>query len=292
MKFYGLLIFLLLAACGDSDKVGTVSMANKTQLINVEIGEEISNLLSSSPVSFSKECISDVDMCWYKVKKSFGDEDLPSVEVNKSLRLDQVASVSTAVDGEVGTTVENLDLSVRSLPDGSKHDEYRAFLYDLIKDIKKAGWVHYYAPSDPRISGSQIGKINSADEVMGDSVLSHPWLDPNYNLDHERWLKVGKFYNWHFYKDGNHLTLQAWRRDSDAAPDERGTYLVSLSFTTEREYWSAAFTEAEDKKRWKELLPAKMKEYAAIRKSREDKAEKAGIKIDSSYQDPTIKALK
>ncbi|KAA0996101.1 hypothetical protein FVA95_29920, partial [Pseudonocardia sp. EV170527-09] len=63
MKFYGLLIFLLLAACGDSDKVGTVSMANKTQLINVEIGEEISNLLSSSPVSFSKECISDVDMC-------------------------------------------------------------------------------------------------------------------------------------------------------------------------------------------------------------------------------------
>jgi len=42
----------------------------------------------------------------------------------------------------------------------------------------------------------------------------------------------------------------------------------------------------------KELLPGKLKEYAAIRQSRENKAEKAGIEIDSSYQDPTIQALK
>lgn len=267
-------------------------MANRNPLISIEIGEEINDLLSNSPVPFSKECISDVDMCWYKVKKSFGDDDLPSVEVNKALRLNQVASVSAAVDGEVGTAVENLDLSVRSLPDGSKHDEYRAFLYGLIKDIKKAGWVHYYAPSDPRVSGSQIDKISSPDEVMGDYVLSHPWLDPNYELDIDRWLKVGKFYNWLFYKDGNHLTLKAWRRDSDDAPNERGTYLVSLSFTSEREYWSAAFPEAEEKKRWKELLPAKLKEYAAIRQSREDRAEEAGIQIELNYQDPSIKALK
>ena len=143
MKFYGLLFFLLLAACGDSNSVGAGSMANKNPLINVEIGEEISDLLSNSSVPFSKECVSDVNMCWYKVKKSFGDDDLPSVEVNKALRLNQVASVSTAVDGDVGSTIENLDLSVRSLPDGSKHDEYRAFLYSLIKDKQRPRGVHY-----------------------------------------------------------------------------------------------------------------------------------------------------
>ncbi|WP_438300184.1 hypothetical protein [Pseudomonas sp. NMS19W] len=88
MKFYEFLIFLLLTACGVSDRVDAGTTTNKKQLISVEIGEEINSLLSSAPVYFSKECISDVDMCWYKVKKSFGDEDLPSVEVNKSLRLE------------------------------------------------------------------------------------------------------------------------------------------------------------------------------------------------------------
>ncbi|NNB45255.1 hypothetical protein [Pseudomonas chlororaphis] len=291
MKFYWLFLFLLLGAC-DSKDIGSSSMVGQHTVIKVQLHEDVENVVSGSSLKFEKECMSQVNMCWYKISKSFSDDNLPSVMVNGSLKLDQVASASIAVDQDVGSNVESLDLSIRSLPDGSRHEEYQAFLYKLLKEIKSTGWVHYYSPSDPRISGAESDKIQSPNKVLGDYVLSHPWLDPDYEIDLERWLKIGKFYNWHFYKDGDHLTLKAWRRDSDDAPDERGTYLVSLSFTTEREYFVSGFSETEDKKRWKELLPRRLEEYKKIRGVREKKAVDAGIKIDTGYQDPPIQALR
>jgi hypothetical protein len=292
MRFYCFVLFFLLSACGDARDIGSGSMTGKKSTIEIQLQEDINTLLTASPVKFSEECMSQVNMCWYKIDKSFGDVDLPSVKVNGALILDDVAAVSIAIDKDVGNNIESLDLSIRSLPDGSKHKEYQAFLYSLLEKIKSAGWTHYYAPSDPRISGSQIDKISSPGKVLGDYVLSHPWLDPDYRLDLDRWLKVDDFYDWNFYNNGSYLTLRAQRRDSDDAPNERGTYLVSLNFTTEREYWAPAFNDSKDKARWKELLPGLLKNYKAIRDAREKKAIDAGIKVDSSYQDPPIKALK
>jgi hypothetical protein len=290
MRLYCFLLFFFLGACGDAD-TGSGSMAGKKSLVEIQLQESIDSLLTASPVKFSEGCMSQVNMCWYRIDKSFGDNNLPSVKVNGALILDDVAGVSIAVDKDVGGNIENLDLSIRSLTDNSRHEEYQAFLYSLLEKIKSAGWRHYYSPTDPRISGSQLDKIASPDEVLGSYVLSHPWLDPDYKISLSTWLKVGKFYEWHFYNDGNYLTLRAWRHDSDDAPDERGTYLVSLNFTTEREYWSVAFSESKDKARWKELLPGLLKNYKAIRDTHEKKAIDAGIEIDNSYQDPPIKAL-
>lgn len=291
MKYCFFVLFFLLAACGDSDNIGSKTMADNQPLIQIQLRQNIKDLISNSPLKFEEECMAQVNMCWYKIGASFNSENLPSVVIDKDLKLDQVASVSIAIDKDVGHDIENLELSIRSLPDNSKHEAYQGFLYDLIKEIKSAGWKHYYSPSDPRISGSQIDKVATPNKVLGEYVLSHPWLDPDYKIDLEQWLKVDDFYNWHFYKDGNHLKLQAWRHDSDDQPKERGTYLVSLSFTTEREYWVASFSETKDKARWKELLPGRLEEFKGIRNVREKKAIDAGIEIDTSYQDPPIKEL-
>lgn len=291
MRYCFFVLFFLLAACGDSDNIGGKTMAGNQSLIQIQLHQNIQNLISNSPFMFEEECMAQVNTCWYKISASFNSETLPSVVVDKDLKLDQVASVSIAVDKNVGPDIENIEFSIRSLPDNSKHEAYQAFLYELMKEIKAAGWKHYYSPSDPRISGSQNDKVATPNKVLGDYVLSHPWLDPDYKIDVEQWLEVDDFYNWHFYKDGNHLKLQAWRHDSENLPKERGTYLVSLNFTTEREYWFASFSETKDKARWKELLPARLKEFQKIRNAREKKAVDAGIEIDTSYQDPAIKAL-
>lgn len=182
-----------------------------------------------------------VNMCWYKVDNVFGVDDLPSVLVDKSLQLDQITSLTIAIDQDLGCGIENLSLAVRGLPDNTGHEENQAFLYAMVRKIKTAGWVHYYAPSDPRISGSQSDKVELPEKVLGDYVLSHPWLDPDFKVDIKRWLKIDDFYDWHFHKNANYLTLRAWRRDSDDAPNKLGSYFVTLDFFSEREYWRAEF---------------------------------------------------
>lgn len=290
MKKYWLLSFLLLGACGDASDAGSNSMS-KNKLIDVEMNEAVKDLVSRSPVSFLQDCLPQANVCFYKIDRSFGDDDLPSIVVNKNLKVDQVVGVKIAVNQDVSEAVENLELTIRSIPSNSRHEEYQAFIYGLISEIKKAGWSHYYAPSDPRISGSQLDKIASPNEVFGSYVLSHPWLDPDYEISLDKWLAVGKFYNWHFYNDGNYLTLRAWRRDSDEAPNERATYLITLTFKSESAYWRSTFSKEEDKKLWKELLPEQLKKYREDRNALESKAVDSGVEIDTGYEDPTDKFL-
>jgi hypothetical protein len=286
------LFSFLISGCDDvSGSRGMADIATNRP-IEINMHEDIEGLVARSPVIFSEGCMSAVNMCWYKVERSFGDSKLPAVIIDKSMTLDHVARISIAVDSDVGRSVEDLDLSIRSLPDNSLHDDYRLFLFELIDKITAAGWQHYYSPSDPRVSGSQMDKIDTPDYVLGDYVLSHPWLDPSYRLDLRRWLRIGRFHTWTFFKDGNYLKVQAWSRDSDDAPEERGTYLVSLNFKTQSEYWRTTFYTDKENARWTELMPERLEKYRIIREAREQKAIEAGIEIDTSYHDPVIQALK
>ncbi|PHN20918.1 hypothetical protein AO240_11775 [Pseudomonas sp. ICMP 460] len=164
------------------------------------------------------------------------------------------------------------------------------FISQLIDRVKNSGWKHYYFPSNPRISGSQAAKIMTPDKVLERPVLGHPWLDPDYKPDLEQWLKTS-VYEWYFYNDGAYLSVNARRNDSKDNPTKTGTYLITMEFLTERQYWVSDFDEDKDRANWKELLPARLKKYQDARRDIEDKARANGIEIDESYQDPPIKAL-
>ncbi|MGY2291737.1 hypothetical protein ACW9H6_18355 [Pseudomonas sp. SDO528_S397] len=51
------------------------------------------------------------------------------------------------------------------------------------------------------------------------------------------------------------------------------------------------FSKDEDRARWKELLPARLKDYREKRHLIEEQARARGIDIDEAYQDPPIHAL-
>ncbi|MHC8394786.1 hypothetical protein ACYZT8_14200 [Pseudomonas sp. LB3P93] len=262
--------------------------------IEITLHAPIQKTIEGSTFEFSKECMNDLELCWYKIQKSANDKNLPDTIVKNSasaLSIEKTTNITIVIDERSGNTVENVDITLRGLPDNSTHEQHIDFIYQLIENIKSSGWKHYYFPSDPRISGSQADKIDTPDGVLGDPVSSHPWLDPEYKVDIDRWLKIGAFYNWFFYNDGAYLNLKAWRRDSKDNPTMTGTYLITLEFTTEREYWVSGFGKAKDKERWTELLPARLKDYQETRRIVEEKARAKGIKIDENYQNPPIKAL-
>ncbi|MGE1156017.1 hypothetical protein [Pseudomonas kitaguniensis] len=288
-NYWAFILFVFLAGCNESGS----DMTEKKALVRVELHKSIQETLDGSPIEFSKECMAGLNLCWYKINKSASDVNLPGVVVknsNGTLDLKNATDITIVVDDRVGNSVENIDVVLRGLPDNSSHEKNRDFIYLLINDIKLSGWHHYFSPSSPRISGSQADKIDTPETILGHFTLSHPWLDPDYKVDIARWLKIS-LYSWYFYNDGAYLHLSAWRRDSKDDPKETGTYLISLEFMTEREYWVAGFSEDADKARWKELLPARLKNYQEARQLAEDKARAAGIEIDETYKDPPIQAL-
>lgn len=294
MKPYWLLLAIFLSACDDVDDIGSTNMKAQHPVIEMQLHESIEKLIATSPLPLVPSCLKEVGMCWYEIDRSAGDPNLPTVVIRnggQSLQLDHVFHITTVIDNQVGKDIDNIDLTLRSIPSNSRHEEYRDFIYSLIDKIKQAGWKHYYFPSDPRIPGIEAGKITSPDDVLGGYVMSHPWLDPNHKIDLERWLKFGSFYSWYFYNEGAYLHLKAWRRDADDAPRERATYLITLEFLTESEYWRGDFTEEDKKPHWKELLPERLEGYKQQREEAEDRARAAGIAIDENYRDPPIKAL-
>jgi hypothetical protein len=292
MKLHWLIIScVFLTACNDSES----NMTNKTAPIEVTLHAPIQDILSNSTAEFSQECMRDLGLCWYKIDKSANDKNLPDAVIKSTastLNLPQATNITIVIDEHVGSNVENIDITLRGLPDNSTHEQYKTFIYQLINSIKSSGWKHYYFVEDPRIPGSQAGKIDSPENVLGHFVSSHPWLDPDYSIDIDRWLKISPFYNWYFYNDGAYLNLKAWRHDSKDNPTKTGTYLITLEFQSEMEFWKSGITDEKDRLRWKELLPARLNGYHEARLMIEKKARDAGIEIDESYQDPPIHALK
>lgn len=295
MKKILVIILLLLNGCDERrNPVEAVTMTNQSEIIEIELLTSIKTITTRTPTPFTESCMPQVNVCWYKIEKSANDTDLPTINVKNngsSLDLEHAINTTIALNKDTTEDIENLSITLRGLPKGSTHEQYRNLIFNLLEKIQKSGWSHFYLPEDPRISGSQADKIISPDNVLGRYVSSHPWLDPNYQIDLKRWLQVGSFYRWYFYKDGIYLNLEAWKHNDAASPAEKGAYLITLEFQSEREFWLDGITDKKERLRWKELLPERLNAYHKSRLELEEKARAAGIEIDESYQDPPIHAL-
>lgn len=288
-SFLIFLSLIILVACNDDEP----NMKNKKPTVELALNIPIQDTLNKNTDQFTRECMQNLGLCWYKIKNSANDKNLPGAVIgvaNSSLSLQQVTTVTIVIDESLGHDVDNIDITLRGLPDNSTHENNRDFILEVIKNIKISGWERYYLPEEPRISGSQAPKITTPGEVLGRYVLSHPWLDPDYNIDIEHWLKAD-IYNWFFYNDGTYLELNARRRDSKESPMKTGTYLITLNFKSERAFWLSGISSEKDRANWVALLPGRLEISHAARVALEEKARAAGIEIDESYQDPPIKAL-
>lgn len=252
-------VWLLLAGCDDNQSAHERSIIdNAAKPIEMTFFSPVSNLTAGSPVPFAESCMSQIGVCFYKIQRSANDKDLPTLNVvvnDRSLRLEQAINITVMADKGTSSNIEMASVILRGLPKGSTHEQYRQLIFNLITNIKDAGWSHFFMPEDPRVSGSQIQKVESPGKILGESVRSHPWLDPDYQLDINRWLKIGPFYNWYFYNGGSYLHLKAWRQDDDENPEQKATYLISLEFQSERQFWLSGVSDENDRAHWKQLLP-------------------------------------
>ncbi len=284
-------VFIFLSGCDNNESKMTVNNSNVELSLYAPAQETINN----SAVRFSKECMENLGVCWYKIRRSANEKDLPSVTIQSAgskISFQHAIGVTVVIDDKIGKNIENIGVTLRALPDNSTHEENRDFIINLLKDINAAGWRRFYFPEDPRISGSQAAKIDVPGKILGRPVSNHPWLDPNYNIDIDHWLKSGPMYKWYFYHNDQYLSLMAWRRDSNDNPDKTGTYLITLDLRSEREFWLAGIVDKQDRANWKALLPKRIDEYHALRSALEKQAREAGIEIDETYQDPPINALR
>jgi len=284
MRMSVFLSFLLLMGCGEERDMN----------VRLRLGGSVENFLNSSPVEISNDCSRSLKLCFHEFKFPSASKVLPTLFIESEqevLRLDHVVALSI-YDNEkrIQGKLDSVNLTLRGVPSRSNVPVAKSFAYSVIQKILDAGWTRHIPAYSPRIPGSESKKTPTCEKILTESISSHPCFDPSYEMSDEQWWNVDMFYYWYFYKDGFYLTLKAWRSRGEKDPIGHASYLFTLKFESEREYWLSSF-EGEDRLKWKELLPALLEKYQASRKKREDEAERAGIAIDRTYQDPPIAAL-
>lgn len=262
--------------------------------VDMVLGGSVDGFIKSSPVEISSDCSKRLQLCFHEFDFPSSGKFLPTLSIHDGhgvLSLDHVVGLSIYEDFErMEGKLDSVDLNLRGVPSRSDVPVAKGFAYSVIQKIVDAGWVRYIRTRDPRIPGSESEKLPKCGKLSGERISSHPCFDPAYEMSGEQWWDVDMFYYWYFYKDGFYLTLKGWRSRGEKDPVGHASYLFTLKFESEREYWLSAF-QGEDRVKWKELLPALLEKHKIRRKKLEDDAERAGIAIDRTYQDPPIAAL-
>lgn len=289
MRRLWLLCFIFLIGCDGSPNEGTYQVKSEVKNIDVQLGSPIEGLLKQSPIKFNSDCLAAANICWHEINQSRNGQALLNVTIvqpKSTLALDQVVSLAIVADDDVSKNIEEIEITLRGLPDNSTHEDNRTLIYSLIDKLKVAGWHKYYFPSDPRISGAELDKFDWKTSVFGRSPLSHPLFDPDRKMSLEQWTGSGMFYDWYLYS-GDYLAHIKVLRSSAVAATETGTYLIKIEFTSFNTFWQNSFEE-EQRPDWKKLFPEHMKTLLQLRSEAESKAIAAGVEIDRNYQAPAM----
>lgn len=260
----------------------------------IKLNTSVSQLLDATPINFKNDCLQEIGTCWYKFSKSANSESLPTARIiseSSDFSSPYVSGISIYSPPTFNGLIQNLTVTLRGLPDNSLHSEQKDFLYSIISELLKGGWRRYLYPSDPRISGQEGRRLPSGEDVLGSTVMSHPWFDPSENMTLEQWLSITNTYEWYFVDNNdNHLLLKVWKSNDERSPKTRGTYLITLEFDSEESFWRKSFKQ-KDKENWINLLPKTIQRFEEDRSLLENKAEAIGIAIDQGYRPPAIRAL-
>ncbi|MGO0792216.1 hypothetical protein ACTOWA_20330 [Herbaspirillum seropedicae] len=168
-------------------------------------------------------------------------------------------------------------------PDLIGHDEARQKFFALLQGIRKAGWTPFIDRDDPRIRGRQ-----RLEYVLKSSSASS--LDPDYEPTLAEWMQLEDLSRWTFYADHAYLSVTFKREASLRDPDKPGAYLLTYTLMSENQHFRT-YVAPEDRDRWKELLPATLKELQAQRQQAEKAWRSKGASIDEGYVDPPAPRL-
>ena len=168
-------------------------------------------------------------------------------------------------------------------PDGIAHDEARQQMFAILQRISQAGWKVFIQRDDPRLRGK-----DALDYVLTTSSASS--LDATYLPTFEEWMRIESMTNWFFYADHVYLEVNFTREHTLTDPTKPGAYLISFNLKNEAEHFRG-YVGPNNRKRWKELLPAELAKLPPMRAEAEAKMRAKGVQIDDTYQDPPVPAF-
>lgn len=282
MRLILCLTLFLLSGCEDE--------INKRTPVKLWIGNTIESVKQELGAELSSEC--DADLCWYRYRKPTRSGDFLTLILGgkKAFDIQDVFAFSVPVYKQDANKIELINLSPVGPPEDSKHSDAESEFYTILAKLQASGWKRYIRLGEPRVPGTEIKKFNTINEVLGKPVLTGPWTDPAIRLSNEMWRSMPLTNDWFLYRDNEYLTLSVQRENSDSEPLERGTYLFTLTFKSEKRFFSEYFDYA-DRERLAELLPDMLKKLALQREVAEERLMQSGICIDQRYQNPEIKLL-
>ena len=165
------------------------------------------------------------------------------------------------------------------------HKSALARIESLFSDLRRKGWVRYIGINHPRLSGRQAWNYIKLNPVYS--------LDPNYMPTMDEWkATIRKMPHWVFYADGVYLDVSLMESNAEDFID-KSTYLLTITFKNEYSFYGIGYFPGNSEKiaNWKKLLPAELQKYHADRLKTEAVLKEQGYAIDTTYQDPPIKAL-
>ncbi|MCR8717878.1 hypothetical protein NVV30_04130 [Pseudomonas syringae] len=283
MRFILCLTFLLLSGCWDK-------MQNNNT-VQLWLGDTIETTKQSLGSDLSSDC--DSELCWYRYRQPVSSGKFLTMILGgdkSKFEIQHVFAFSVPIYVQDGNKIELINLNPFEVPEDPLHTEAESKFYELLTSLQNAGWKRYIRLGEPRISGAEISKFDTVNEVLGRPVMTGPWSDPTIRLPEELWRSMPIFSDWSFYRGNEYLTVSVQREDSEKDSSKTGTYLFTLTFKSEKRFFSEYFDHS-DRNRIKELLPDLLKKLASQRATAESRLKEMGVAIDERYQNPTINIL-
>ncbi|GJH20868.1 hypothetical protein CBA19CS22_30020 [Caballeronia novacaledonica] len=203
--------------------------------------------------------------------------------------VDNVLSVLGFADKDVPEGIYDWSVSFGVSPEqADTHEAARDRVMSLLAQLRAAGWKRYIDVGDPRLTGKQAWLYGVSPKALG--IYS---FDSTYTPTMEEWKSVlGSRPTWLFQADGVYLEVVVDESNTGGFVG-KSTYLLGLEVKSEYAYYGIGYFSGKREKidNWKALISAELAKYHKDRLKTEDELRTAGYTIDTTYQDPPIKAL-
>jgi len=167
-------------------------------------------------------------------------------------------------------------------PEFISHDEARQQMFAILQRILQAGWQITIPRSRPRLRGKDM-----LNYLFNEKSTT---LDATYVPTFEEWMLIESGTRWAFYADHVFLEVNFTREHTLTDPTKPGAYLIGFNLKNEAEHFRG-YVGPDNRKRWKELLPAELAKLIPMRAEAEAKMRAKGVQIDETYQDPPVPAF-
>ncbi len=284
IRYASCAFFLALVGCGDS------SMTGEKPTIRFELDAPVENAFAGSSGQFQKDCM--LRLCMYKYSLTFSEPLRANLEIMSDagiLKFDDM--VSTTLTTFESNIVNSARVTLGGVHEDAEHAQAMKYYEQLLDKLSAEGWRRFIFQDEARIAGAEARNFEDKYSVLGKPVGTGPWADPALRHTQEEWISMRMFTTLYLQKNGVYLMLRLQRWNNKDAPQQKGSYLFTLKFESETEFYRGYVEGEENRKNWKALVPAELKRMAHERAQTEARLKQMGIAIDEDYQDPPIKAL-